>query len=690
LWWIPLVVVLLMGSVGIYAYRAIAESTRAQLKRELTTILDSDLAALRLWMESQKTLVRGEAAAAELRGPALALRRLAQSAQNLSTELRDAPSADEVLDLLAPFVREQGLDNFNLLDPNALVLVDGGGRLQGSRLPVERRSFERVLAGEAIFVRSVRNIIGDEETFLQRGATFYSAAPVRNEVGEVIAVLAFAQGSDNGFTEIMQVARMGESGETYAFDETGRMLSQSRFAVDLVKLGLLPADREERSTTAIEIRDPGGNMLEGFVPELPVRARPLTEMAARAVSRIDGSDVDGYRDYRGVEVIGAWKWVDELELGITTEIDRAEAYEGLDTLRTSFAALGGALFVGSIGLFLYSVIVGRLQTRFDKARRLGRYEILEKIGEGGMGKVYRAKHALLRRPTAIKLLEAATASEEAIKRFEREVQSASSLTHPNTIAIFDYGRTPEGTFYYAMEYLDGVTLGDLVAEEGAQPEARVVHIMKQVAASLAEAHARGMVHRDLKPSNIMLGERGGMRDFAKVLDFGLVRGDDSDDLTLTSFESLTGTPLYLSPEALESPESVSARSDIYQLGAISYYLLTGDHVFTGESLVEVLSQHLNKPALPPSEVLGHPVSTGLETLILRCLAKDPAERPASGGELFDAFEQIEVAGHWTQEDARHWWADFEAKGGPARIHARSAPSHPSGMAVDLDGSRRSR
>ena len=191
-----------------------------------------------------------------------------------------------------------------------------------------------------------------------------------------------------------------------------------------------------------------------------------------------------------------------------------------------------------------------------------------------MGKVYRARHALLRRPTAVKLLEAASASGEAVTRFEREVQAASSLTHPNTIAIFDYGRTPEGVFYYAMEFLDGITLGELVGEDGAQPESRVVFIMRQMVESLAEAHAAGMIHRDLKPSNVMLCERGGLRDFAKVLDFGLVRAEDSDDLTVTSVESLTGTPLYLSPEALESPETVSPRSDVYQLGAIAYYLLT--------------------------------------------------------------------------------------------------------------------
>jgi hypothetical protein len=692
-YWIPLVVVLLIGGVGAYAYRAIDRSTRAQLERELSTILQADVEALNLWIANQKAVVRAEAMSSDLQGPAVALRSLARLGDDVAGALRAAPEAAAVREHLLPLVREHHFDNFVLMDPDAMVLADLTGSLAGRRLSVRQAPFAALLAGETVFVRAIQDATGgDQQAFRRRGAVFHAASPVLGRDGDVVAVLAFVVGSKSGFSDILQVARMGESGETYAFDGEGRMLSESRFVDQLIELGLLPADPKERSTTAIEIRDPGGNMVEGHVPALPVRARPLTLMAAQAISGQNGAQLDGYPDYRGVDVIGSWRWLPELELGVTTEIDRTEAYTGLDTLRTSFGALGGALFVAAVGLLLYSLIVGRLQRRFDKARRLGRYEIVEKIGEGGMGKVYRAKHALLRRPTAIKLLEASNASEEAVTRFEREVQSASSLTHPNTIAIFDYGRTPDGTFYYAMEYLDGITIGDLVDEDGPQPDARVVHIMQQAAASLAEAHGAGLIHRDLKPSNVMLCERGGMHDFTKVLDFGLVRGEDQgDDLSLTNVESLTGTPLYLSPEALEAPDTVSPRSDVYQLGAITYYLVTGGHVFNGETLVEVLSQHLNKEPVPPSEVLDRKVSQSLEELILSCLAKDPMDRPASGSELLAAFERCEFEGHWTQEDARHWWADFDARGGRARIHARAAASHRTGLQIDFDrSSRRSR
>lgn len=690
--WIPLVVVALMGGVGLYAYQELARSTRAQLERELSTILEADVEALRIWVENEKAAVMTAAASTDLGAPVLELKELMRTARDVPAELSESAWTRQIRERLAPALEMHHLENFLVFDSNAVVLADVDGALAGRRLAVRQAPFKRLFEGGPSFVRPPQNVKGeDEETFRQQGAVFYAVAPIRGHDGEVVALLAFEVGHSTGFSEILQVARMGETGETYAFDAEGQMLTQSRFIEQLVSLGLLPPSPEEQRAAAIQIRDPGGNLVEGFVPELPVRARPLTRMVAHAVSQGDGIDLDGYRDYRGVEVVGAWRWLPQLELGVASEIDRAEAYTGLDTLRTTFAALGAALFLGAAGLLVYSIVVGRLQKRFDKARRLGRYEIIEKIGEGGMGKVYRAKHALLRRPTAIKLLEAAQASREAVERFEREVQASSSLTHPNTISIFDYGRTPEGTFYYAMEFLDGITIGDLVDEDGPQPEARVVHIMRQAAASLAEAHAAGLIHRDLKPSNVMLCERGGLKDFAKVLDFGLVRGEDRrDELTVTKVESLTGTPLYLSPEALEAPETVSAASDVYQLGAIAYFLLTGRHVFSGETLVEVLSQHLNKPPIPPSEALGKPVTPELERLVLHCLEKAAYDRPASGGELLEALETCEFAGSWSQADARAWWEAFEARDGWARVRSRATSSHPTGLQVDFDRSSKFR
>jgi serine/threonine protein kinase len=300
-----------------------------------------------------------------------------------------------------------------------------------------------------------------------------------------------------------------------------------------------------------------------------------------------------------------------------------------------------------------------------------------------MGTVYLARHALLCRPTAIKVLRGEQATAEAVARFEREVQVSSQLSHPNTIDIYDFGYTPDGTFYYAMEYLDGITLDRLIETEGPLPEARVLSIMRQACGSIAEAHDAGLIHRDLKPSNIMLCEIGGMYDYAKVLDFGLVREQEqAQDVALTDVTSLTGTPLYMPPEVVKHPDKVDVRADLYQLGAIAYYLLAGRPMFTGGSAYEVLAHHLNSIPRPPSEVLGRAVTPELEAIVLRCLEKDPAARPATGRDLLESLEICSCPDTWGQRDARIWWAEWRERH-PESHDLDPASSLPSGYAIDL-------
>jgi eukaryotic-like serine/threonine-protein kinase len=279
-----------------------------------------------------------------------------------------------------------------------------------------------------------------------------------------------------------------------------------------------------------------------------------------------------------------------------------------------------------------------------------------------MGMVYRGHHAMLRRPTAIKLLKVEKATEDSIRRFEREVRLTCHLNHPNTIAIYDYGRTPDGLFYYAMEYLDGLSLQQLVDRFGPQDERRVVYILRQICGSLSEAHQAGLVHRDIKPANIMLCCRGGLYDFVKVLDFGLVRSNEDQQMALTAAGGLTGTPLYMSPEAIERPKEVDARSDLYAVGAVGYCLLTGKPVFTGENVLEVCMQHFNKQPVPPSERLGKPISRDLEDLVLRCLAKRPGNRPPTARELVAELDSLVYAQPWSERDAEQWWHDHVPDG----------------------------
>jgi eukaryotic-like serine/threonine-protein kinase len=323
-------------------------------------------------------------------------------------------------------------------------------------------------------------------------------------------------------------------------------------------------------------------------------------------------------------------------------------------------ALSAWCVVATAATTVVSRVIYGLVTQVRDAQHLGRYTLGTKIGEGGMGEVYRAEHAMLRRPTAVKLLLPGKVSASSLERFEREVQLTSRLSHPNTIAIYDYGRTPDGIFYYAMEYLDGLSLESLVASDGTQPPGRVVHVLLQAAGALAEAHGVGLIHRDIKPANIMLCERGGLPDVVKVVYFGLVKNLDAGDgdVALTNTNALTGTPLYLAPESITRPDRIDARIDIYALGAVGYFLITGNPPFTGQNVVEIAGHHLHTTPLSPSERLGRAVPPKLEALIVACLAKDPDVRPRDAQALLTALLDCETESPWSGATAQAWWSNW--------------------------------
>ncbi|HTN73734.1 MAG TPA: serine/threonine-protein kinase, partial [Pirellulaceae bacterium] len=295
-----------------------------------------------------------------------------------------------------------------------------------------------------------------------------------------------------------------------------------------------------------------------------------------------------------------------------------------------------------------------------EAKQLGQYRLEERLGAGAMGVVYRGQHAMLRRPTAIKMLNVEKVNDASIQRFEREVQITCQLNNPHTVAIYDYGRTPEGVFYYAMEYLDGIDLQALVDQYGPQPEGRVISILKQICGSLFEAHSLGLVHRDVKPANVMLNRRGGEADMIKVLDFGLVKAlDDAKQSQQSSADSLSGTPLYMSPEAIQTPDMIDARSDLYAVGAVGYFLLTGHAVFDATSLVQLCQHHVTTLPESPSQRLGRPISPELESALLACLEKSRAKRPQTARDLAILLSRAPTANDWTSDDAESWWGRHE-------------------------------
>ncbi len=291
--------------------------------------------------------------------------------------------------------------------------------------------------------------------------------------------------------------------------------------------------------------------------------------------------------------------------------------------------------------------------------KLGPYTLEQKVGQGGMGAVYRARHDRLPRPVAVKLLRTRVAGDESLELFVREVQQTSRLTHPSTVQIHDFGVAQNGIYYYAMEYIDGPTLDELVQVYGPLPPGRVIYIIAQVAHALAEAHELGLVHRDIKPANILLCDRGGVVDLPKLVDFGLVADLQAPiDPNDSRPRVLLGTPMYMAPEALVETHRVDARTDLYALGAVAYYLLTGEDVFDDPSDVDALiSMQLYRTPITASERVGRKLPRDLERIIMRSLAKSPQDRPQSALSMREELLDCLDAKSWGPRDAEAFWAE---------------------------------
>lgn len=673
LWIWPIFAVALLALIGWAVGWQIEQTIEENLESELNTLVGVERAMLETWLALQESNAESLANDQQVRRTAA---KLLQDQPLYGADISDeqppatggsAPSADHA-DLareLGPGMTSHRFANFILADKSQRIVASSNIELLGKTIP----QYETFLAG-ALDGRttvsppfpSVTMMKDDRGRTMTGVPTMFVCAPIRDDSFQVIGALGLRIRPEREFTRILQLGRTGKSGETYAVDKNGLMVSSSRFDESLILLGILPDTEDAQSILNVAVRDPGGDMTRGYRPGVRRSELPLTRSAAAVVAGTSGSDVEGYRDYRGVRTVGAWQWLDKYGIGVITELDYDEGFRPLMILRRAFYALLVLLALCSAAIFVFTLIVARLQREARKAaieaRQLGQYRLETRLGAGAMGVVYKGCHAMLRRPTAIKMLNVDRVNEMSVQRFEREVQITCKLNHPNTVAIYDYGRTPEGVFYYAMEYLDGIDLQALVENYGPQSEARVIRILQQICGSLYEAHSLGLVHRDIKPANIMLNRRGGEPDVVKVLDFGLVKALDDDRQDRAS-QSLSGTPLYMSPEAIQSPETVDARSDLYAVGGVGYFLLTGQTVFSAATLAELCRQHVTAVPQAPSERLGRAVSSELESALLACLEKNRSRRPQTARDLANMLSRAAAATEWSVEEADAWWGRHE-------------------------------
>ena len=720
IWMLPLAIAGLVAVLGWWGNGQLRATIEGGLKAQLSATLNANVTALGIWTTNQTRLARSLADDSNVRAAA---NQILQITPGNRRNFQPSPELAQFVNDLRPRLASLGYETAQLVNTNFQVVANSQRSQWPGNLLVSdehtNKFAELFASGEPVIItpfkpelltqrRAARNAFGQPRTndlrrlnrFVLANAgrqrrgdvtLMQVAAPVRGPADDIAGALALIINPDKEFSRILSVARSGVSGETYAFDQTGLMISRSRFDSQLKQLGLLETTNTS-SALNLRLHDPGGDLTKGFHPvEAEPGTRPLIRLVASAVDGENEVDVVSARDYRGVPVVGASCWLPQFGFGVATQIDADEAYRPLHVLQWIFVLLILFLLFCATGLFVLANLTWRrrLNEAEFKLKQLGQYTLEEKIGEGGMGVVYRARHALMRRDTAVKLLSSELAGPAAMERFEREVCLTCQLTHPNTIQVYDYGHTPDGIFYYAMEFLRGLNLHDLVARFGPLPENRVVHILAQVCDSLAEAHALGLIHRDIKPANIFLCCRGGVPDCVKVLDFGLVREYRAGDADVTGpigEHEIEGTPWFTPPEAISGSGPVDPRSDLYALGALGYFLLTGQYIFDAETISEIHAKQLAAEPIPPTQRTANPISPDMEQLLLRCLAKEPHHRPQSAGELRTALLATPAAADWTPELRTDWWEAFALQPAvdPIETAAESAPMAT--VSIDL-GSR---
>ena len=688
----PLVIAGLVALFGWWGNHELRQTIEQQLQAQLTSTLNANVTSLEIWTTNQTRLATALADEPDVRARAIRILDRSELEPGAAGSVTNVADAEQLIRYLRPRLNQLGYGTAQLVNTNFTIVAGLMRARPGTPLQVAEahtnKFAELFSSGEPViitpfkpellvqrratgfFINRGTNIVRRANRLIQANATrgrrgntslMQVAAPLTKD-GVVRGALALIINPDQEFTRILSVARSGESGETYAFDQTGLLISRSRFDDQLRQLGLL----EQTNTSSalnLRLRDPGGDLTKGYkIENTNSVTESLTRFVAEALDGDDGVDVVPSREYRGVPVIGAWRWLPQLGIGVVTQVDATEAYQSLRVLQFIFIALFLLLVLCAVVLFVFSYANLAWRRRLGEAelklKQLGQYMLGEKIGEGGMGVVYRARHALMRRDTAVKLLLPDRADAAAIQRFEREVCLTCQLTHPNTIQVYDYGRTPDGIFYYAMELLAGLNLHDLIFRFGPQPEGRVIQILTQVCESLAEAHALGLVHRDIKPSNIFLCARGGVLDWVKVLDFGLVRDFRNRSDARGEEREFAGTPSFMPPEAIKNSSASDPRSDLYAVGAIGFFLLTGKGVFEDEDILKLQEEQLDAAPVPPSQRTTNYISDQLEKAILRCLERDPEQRPQSALDLRDLFLTSPHSADYSPEARAAWWAEF--------------------------------
>lgn len=656
------IITLFILGVGILTKTSVKNALVDVRHNELNNMINSNQLTMTVWIEDQKKLIEilSKAPIITKKINYLATTYGFGRDGNPDTIWKDKVHQD-LNDFLSPILKSEGIPLFSVLDKTGYRIAtnaksDLGGQVSTKELVYVSSVFSDK---KIIFTRptSQRLYRSDSTQKIVSVPLTWIDAPIYDSTGKVIATFGLAYFANNGFSKFLNIQKTGQTGESYAFDKNGLLVSHSKYKAILQNAGIIKNNQKSILNTVL--RNPQVDLTTCSVPPKNYASFPFIVPVANILAQIDRDSIiknintEPYLNYIGQEVIGASVWLPNYNFGIVTEIPYSEAFAPMYELTWIFYILIIILF----SLAIYSTIsaFSLFTIRKNSRQKIGPYFIKEKIGEGGMGEVYLAEHQLLKRPTAIKTLKKTVSNRQNQQRFEREVLLASKLTHPNTINIYDFGRADNDSFYFAMEFLEGINLSQLSNICGNITPDRTLYILLQICYSLKEAHHKGLIHRDIKPQNIMICNLGDMYDVVKVLDFGLVKDiEDETKEDLTTLFEIGGTPMYMAPERLVAPQTVDYRTDIYSVGVIAYFLLTARKPFlTGVSDVDIINQVINEK---PLEITIGNIPLEFSEVIYQCMEKDPMNRPADMSELIALLEKLNTH-TWTQQKAENWWEE---------------------------------
>lgn len=605
---IAILVALVAAAAAIWAFLSVQTTVREARRQYLGGLLATQAELVQFWISARKEDARQWAEDAELR----------RLVRELIAQARNKPAArrlhGELLKRLAPALEERNLALANVVGPDGVLLASLVPEYTGRQLaPAFRERLARVFRGEQVFIGPTLEAerlrgpgVANPDT-----AIAWATAPIRDEAGRVMAVLCLGRYAAKGFARRLEVTRPGATGEAYAFDASGRMLSNSRFEDRLKARGLLAAGQSSLGRIMLNPPEAAQGIRSDVSRPTELLARAL-QAAAAPTGEMKGILLTPYRNYLGDPVIGAWQWLGEHQLGLAVEIGEAEAYRTIAILNTQLVVMVLTL---AVALFLGPMLPGILWRRVvpvKSGQSVGAYRLERKIGEGGMAEVFLGTHERLGRPAAVKIVKGGQ-REEVAQRFEREARLLASLRHPDIAAVFEIGNVEDGRPYYTMEYFDGEPLDRIVARDGPLTEAAACEVLIRLCGILQYACDRGIVHRDVKPENILLSlDAQGVLGL-KLIDFGLAKELDPgqhDQLTLEV--SLLGTLGYLAPERIRDPADADIRGEVYAVGALGYFLLTG-----AEWLPSLESAAPEEA--PPISERRKLVTPGLEAVIAKAL-----------------------------------------------------------------------